>query len=232
MQDLANLCDLAEGEIDGLLAEGIVPTPAEVIAINAAAWGVRSPSNRKELAKGCPVHVGGVWLWPMTIEAGEWYQKTGCKITGAEREALAYAMAKGYDDGNPFVLVDACKSGKSFIATVKATTDAVTLAIDEVLQQMECVEMPPRDDEGGRTMSAGELSQTLAAMTGIDPEFWERRCCFGYAVSMLHTAMQQRNESGKPLPTDPIIQSEIALGWVVEKVRMRHRKESELTDGN
>ena len=232
MQDLAKLCDLTEGEIDGLLAEGITPTPADVVAINAAAWGVRSPHNRMELCKGSPVHVGGVWLWPLTMEAGDWYRRVGCRLDGLEQESLAYAMAHCYAEGEPFVLSGPRKAIKAFVRTIKATPSALTQAISDVLQQMEGVEMPPRDEnEHSKTMTEGELSQTLAAMTSIPPDFWERRCSFGYAISMLHTAMQQRNESGKPLPTDPLIQAEIALGWAVEKVRMRHREESEMTDG-
>jgi hypothetical protein len=184
-----------------------------------------------ELARGMPVHVGGVWLWPLTIESGEWYKRVGCKIEGMESDALAYAMANGYADGDPFLMVDPCKTIKSFVAGIKATRESLTLAISDVLQQMEGAEMPPRESGSSRTMTAGELSQTLAAMTSISPEFWERRCSFGYAVSMLHTAMQQRNESGKPLSTDPVILAEVALGWAVEKVRERHRKETEGIDG-
>jgi len=65
------LASLAEAEIDGLAAEGITPTAAEIVHINALAHLVESPSSRVALARGRPVFVGGAYLWPITLYASD-----------------------------------------------------------------------------------------------------------------------------------------------------------------
>jgi len=223
MCDYGKLCDLAQYEIEDLQAAGITPSPAEIVDLNALAWSVRSTANRMQQSKGAPVRVGGVTLWPLTMQSGAWYRDEGCNIKGLEHEALAYAMAHGYAAGEPFLMDDPATTVKAWSATIKATAGAMTAALDAVLVQMEHPDMPPKPD--GKGLSHGELSAMLAAATGIEPDYWERRCSMPYAVRMLHIAAQQRNESGKQLASDPVVQATIALGWAVEKIRRRHKGE-------
>jgi hypothetical protein len=166
------------------------------------------------------VAVGGVLLWPLTLAASEWYRSVGCNLSGHEHNALAYAMAHCYAAGDPFALAEPGQTVSAWVRTIKATTGSVRAAMESVVLQMENMDMPPNKD--GRTVSVGEVSAMLAAMTSIPPDFWESRCCINYAVAMLHVAMQQANQTGKPLASDPTIKAEIALGWAVLKVRRRH----------
>jgi hypothetical protein len=217
MADYSKLCDLAQYEIEDLQAAGINPTPAEIVELNALAWGIRSTANEMTLAKGTPSTCGNVMLWPLTIEAGEWYNKFGCVIKGMEVEALAYAMAHCYADGNPFVLTNPRKTIKAWSKTIKATTRTLKTAMDDVLVQMESPEMPPREDD--RTFTIGELAAKLSIYTGIPPDYWERQCSIWYGAKMLHFAMEKHNESGKQLESDPIVRATVALGWCVEKIK-------------
>ena len=220
MADHSKLCDLAQYEIEDLQAAGITPSPAEIVKLNALAWAVRSTANEMTLAKGNPVTCGNVLLWPLTIEAGDWYNRIGCAIKGKAVEALAYAMAHCYSDGEPFTITDPRKAVSRWYRTVKATPAMVSVALDSVLSQMESPDMPTRLED--HQPSIGELAAKLAAETGIKPDYWERQCSIKYAVRILHIAMKRKSDTGRPLESDPVIQAQIALGYAVEKIRKAH----------
>ena len=221
MQDLAKLSELAAVEIDALIAEGISPTAAEIVELSALGWNSESPQMRLALSRGVPVHVGGVTLWPLTIEASDWFDRVGCRI-GDGRKALAYAAGHCYADGSPFDCsgVGAVARVFAWWSRLKCTRQAIAEALAQIVAQDEGYEMPPRPGNAGMTL--GEVSCHLAARCGGDVDFWERRCSAQYAFDALKTAVAQADATGESVGSDPKIQATRALGWAVEKIRSRH----------
>jgi len=229
MQDLAKLSELAEAEIESLRADGIDLTPAEIVEINALGWAVESPETRRLLARGAPVAIGGVYLWPMSLYAQDWFDRVGCEMGGLRRQtyAMAYAMAHGRDEGEPLAM-----SGRKaeLIALVwglrlKCTFSELNVAVSQVLQQDEDAEQPP-SETGGMTM--GDFSAFLASACGGDPDFWERRCAAGYTHAVLDALVRQNSAEGMKTLADPRLKSERALGWKIECIK-KSRKEPEPT---
>ena len=227
MQDLAKLSELAEAEIESLRADGIDLTPAEIIEINALGWAVESPETRRLLARGAPVACGGVYLWPMSLYAQDWFNRVGCKLAGNKQQtfALAYAMAHGRDDGEPLAIDGriAEKTVKQWSKSLKCTFGELNVAISQVLQQEEDAEQPP-EETGGMTM--GDFSAFLASACGGDPDFWERRCANGYSHAVLDCIVRQNSADGHKTMADPRIKANRALGWCTLKIK-ESRKEVE-----
>jgi len=225
MQDLAKLSELAEAEIESLRADGIDLTPAEIVEINALGWAVESPETRRLLARGAPVAIGGVYLWPMSLYAQDWFDRVGCQLDGNKQQtyALAYAMAHGRDAGEPLAMEgrEAEKTVKQWGKSLKCTFGELNVAISQVLAQDEDAEQPP-SETGGMTM--GDFSAFLAAACGGDPDFWERRCASGYTHAVLDTLVRQNSADGKKTMADPRLKAERAIGWAVEKIK-KSRKE-------
>jgi len=226
MQDLAKLNDLAQAEIDKLRADGINDlTPAEIVELNALGWAVESPESRRLLARGAPVEIAGVYLWPMSLYAQEWFERVGCHLGGntLQAQALAYAMAHGRDTGDPLAMDGraAEKTVSRWAKSLKCTFGELNVAISQILQQDEEAEQPPSKTGG---MAMGDFSAFLAASCGGDPEFWERRCAAGYTYAVLDCMARQNSAEGKPTASDPRIKAEKAIGWAIEKIR-KSRKE-------
>lgn len=225
MQDLAKLSSLAEAEIDILRADGINLTPAEIVEINALGWAVENPETRRLLARGAPVEIGGVYLWPMSLYAQEWFDRVGCHLSGNVRQAyaLAYAMAHGRDAGEPLAIDGrtAEKIVTRWGKSLKCTFGELNVAISQILQQDEDHEQPPSETGG---MTVGDFSAFLAATCGGDPDFWERRCAAGYTHVVLSAIVRQNSAEGRKTLADPRIKSERALGFAIEKIR-KNRKE-------
>jgi len=225
MQDLAKLSELAEAEIETLRADGIDLTPAEIVEINALGHAVESPETRRLLARGAPVAIGGVYLWPMSLYAQDWFDRVGCQLDGNKQQtfALAYAMAHGRDAGEPLAMEgrDAEKTVKRWGKSLKCTFGELNVAVSQVLQQDEDAEQPP-SETGGMTM--GDFSAFLASACGGDPDFWERRCASGYTHAVLDCLCRQNSADGKKTMADPRIRAERALGWAVEKIKRDRAK--------
>jgi hypothetical protein len=226
MQDLAKLSELAQAEIDNLRADGIDLTPAEIVELNALGWAVESPETRRLLARGAPVEIAGIYLWPMSLYAQEWFSRVGCQLSNNTRRAyaLAYAMAHQYGEGEPLAIDGrtAEKSVARWSKTLRCTFDELNIAISQILQQDEESEQPPSETGG---MCIGDFSAFLAsACPAGSPDFWERRCAAGYAYAVLDTICRQNSAEGRKTISDPRIKAERALGWACEKIR-NSRKE-------
>jgi hypothetical protein len=225
MEDHARLNELAGYEIEDLRTAGIEPTPAEIVELSALGWAVQSPSLRIALARGAPVAVGGVTLWPLTLHASDWHDRIG-SATGHGAYALAYAMAHCYSRRRELDCAEVPVAWWRIIRWVwrlKCTRAALIEAIAQVVSQDEGPDMPPSKD--CKAAKAGDVSSILAATLGGDPEFWERRCSWSYAMDVLSRVHAIANESGRPLASDPAIQATRALGWAVERIKARHAKE-------
>ncbi|MFA5423474.1 MAG: hypothetical protein WC374_06405 [Phycisphaerae bacterium] len=230
MQDLAKLSELAEAEIEKLRADGIDLTPPDIIEINALGWAVESPETRRLLARGAPVAVGGVYLWPMSLYAQEWFNRVGCNLSDNTRQAyaLAYAMAHGRDEGEPLATEGraAEKIVTRWAKSLKCTFGELNVAISQILQQDEDHEQPPGEDTGG--MSMGDFSAFLAAACpGSDPDFWERRCAAGYTHAVLSAIVRQNSAEGKKTLADPRLKAERALGYKIEQIKKSRKEETQ-----
>jgi hypothetical protein len=221
MQDLAKLSELAQAEIESLRADGIDLTPAEIVELNALGWAVESPESRRLLARGAPVPVAGLYLWPMSLYAQEWFDRVGCHLNGNTRQAyaLAYAMAHGREAGDPLAIDgrEAEKTVTRWAKSLKCTFGELNVAISQVLQQDEEAEQPPSEENGG--MTVGDLSAFIAASCGGDPDFWERRCASGYAYAVLDCMVRQNQAEGQKTLADPRIKADRALGFAINKIR-------------
>lgn len=230
MQDLAKLSELAEAEIDNLRADGIDLTPAEIVELNALGWAVESPETRRLLARGAPVSVGGVYLWPMSLYAQDWFNRVGCELDGKASPvyALAYAMAHSRDPGEPLALDgrEAERVVQAWGKTLKCTFDELNVAISQIIQQDEEPDQPPSETGG---MTVGDFSAFLASTCGGDPDFWERRCAAGYTYAVLDAMIRQNSAEKRPTLADPRIKAERALGWAVEKIRKNWKKRKKST---
>jgi len=220
MQDLAKLSELAEAEIESLRADGIDLTPAEIIEINALGWAVESPESRRLLARGAPVEIGGVYLWPMSLYAQEWFDRVGCHLSSNTHQAyaLAYAMCHGRDEGEPLAIEGrtAEKTVSRWANSLKCTFGELNVAISQVLQQDEEHEQPPSETGG---MPIGDFSALLASACGGDPDFWERRCSAGYAYAVLDCITRQNSAEGRKTIADPRIKADRALGFAINKIK-------------
>ena len=234
------LNDLAAREIDALEAAGIRLTAAEVVKLNALGWAIETPCARRELSRGVPVMLcEGVYLWPLTIQAADWFDRVGERLRPSRADvlrhpilsadlpmlALAYAMSNCYAEGNALAVegVEASRAVMAWASALKCTCDAFRDCIRAVIVQQDAPDLPS-DDESPR-MKSGEFSVYLASKAGGTPEFWERGCSVGYAVAVLMRILKQAAADGAPLANDPKIMATRAFG--IEAARIRDlRKEN------
>ena len=221
-QDLAKLSSYAEAEIETLQAEGVTLTPADIIAINALAWQVETQESRRLLARGIPVSVGGVTLWPLTIYAAEWYDRVGCRMGAQATYALAFAMAHGRDDGALDIEGRAAaKAVKRWTRQLTCTDTELQVAMAQILDQDREPDLPQRED--GQTMTLGELVASVVAAVGGTADYWERRVSYGHVLAVVAAIGQQNRADGRPDANDPRLRADRALGYAVERIRRRGR---------
>jgi len=249
MQDLAKLSDFASYSIETLIEEGHDVTPADIVELSALGWGVESPETRRLLARGAPVEIAGVYLWPMTLYAQEWFDRVGCKLPGkAETYALAYCMAHGrgdsqvagktaetwvgklkslvyfiardVDDGEPLKI-----DGRTAIKEVKRWRRSLKCTFGELNVAISQVLMQdeepevPVQDTGGMTI--GDFSAFLASALGATPDYWERQCSAGYTHAVLDAMVRQNTAEGQATSTDPKMKANMVFAEAVEKIRKR-----------
>lgn len=221
MKDSAKLNQLAGAEIERLEGMGITLTPAQIVKLNALGWEVQTPEIRRHLSRGVPVAVGGQYLWPMSLYAQDWFDRVGREFDGVtiQKYALAYAMAKGRESGEPLAEDNEMirEDILDWVSNLRCTDDELTIAINQVLAQEETPEQPPDPSETGG-MEVGEFSASLVAACGGDPEFWERRCSAGYTHAVLDALARLKDTSDHPAEYTKKIIAERALGWAAEKI--------------
>lgn len=222
MRDECKLSDLARAEIETLQADGVALTPENIVRINALSWEVESPQSRALLSRGVPVFIGEVMLWPLTIHAADWFQRS-CNQGDVQWQTLclAYAMTFGRSSG-PELDVEGERVYKTVLKWARSAFrrvrfDEVTEAIYQVLQQDTTEDDPPSKNDGG--MLPGELSALLVSAVGGSPEMWERQVSIGYVRAVLTATAQQNKADGKPCASDPRIVATRALGWEIECIR-------------
>lgn len=235
MRDLTKMSDLARGELADLRAAGVSPTDDEIVRLNALAWAVESPPSRMLLARGLPVQVGGVTLWPLTLQAADWWERERASMSIPDQEAaLGYAMAHGRADDGPLLLSGraAEKAVRSWRKGLRCTARELGEASAQIMSQLEGDEAPPALD--GSTpdgLSPGDLSAFLTASVGGPPGMWEREVCIPYALAVMREIVRQNRADDKPCRADGRLEAIRALGWEIEKIKRRHAAESGAADG-
>jgi hypothetical protein len=199
MQDTSRLSDHAQARIDELRDEGIDLTPAEIVRINALAWGIESPESRLTTSKGDPVYVGGVILWPQTIHAYDWHCKVAKDMPTVwhGRIALAYSMAHGYSDDGKLDVYGwrAVAAVTAWGARLRCRMDALIEAMSQIIQQDEEEPVPP--SENNERGSLGQISSKISAITGLTPETVERKMSMKHAVAIACRAGEQLKTDGE-----------------------------------
>lgn len=231
------LNDLAAREIAALEAEGIRLTAAEVVKLNALGWAVETPCARRELSRGVPVMLcEGVYLWPLTIQAADWFDRVGERLRANKLMAirhpvlsadlpmlaLSYAMAHCYAAGNALEIdgSEASSAVLSWASKLKCTADAFRDAVQSVIAQQDGPTINAESETP--SIKPGEFSVYLAARAGGTPEYWERACSVGYAVAVFMDILKQAAADGAPLPNDPKLLATRAFG--IEAARIRESR--------
>lgn len=230
------LSDLAADRIDALLAEGVNPTPAEVVMLNALAWEIESPRHRATLARGVPSFAGRVALWPLTLAAEAWWSEAvkSAKSSAEQMMLLGYAMAHARQqdalDGTPHY--EAVKRAEKWCKALRVRANELSVAIDEVLAQDEDVPhiKGPKDKER-YGLTPAQLVAILAAATGIKPDVWEREVAVSYLREQLRAvAAQQAADNGGSLKDSDMIAATRQFALYVETIRSRAARERHGTD--
>lgn len=220
MTRYATISHLAQIELDQLADLGITPTPAEIVEMSALGWEVETSDTTQYLARGVPVRVGGAVLWPLTLAAGDWYDRKGTRYRDTHG-ALAYAMAHGHTEA---IATATEKDVRQWVRKLTCTRGQLDVAISEVLAQDTEADMPPEKQDAKH--SAIPLTATLLAAVGGTPEMWERQMSIGYIRRVMDAVVMQNTEQGKSSASDPRLRAQVALYYAAEKVRKRAQAEA------
>jgi len=188
MREPRGLCDLARHKLAALRAAGCAVSDDDVVRLNALAWEIETPSNRRELSRGRPVAAGSYWLWPLTIAGAHWFESVGCALPMPDA-ALAYAMAHGRDD----IATHGWAEVKRWYHGLTCTHAELLLAIAEVEEQDA---RDPTPDRARGDMTLGRLVAMMQAQHGGDAETWERYVSLGYVCDLIDTSVQQQSAGG------------------------------------
>jgi hypothetical protein len=232
MSDWGEIAGNAEAEIAMLRADGIEPTPAEIVKINALAWQIESPHLRLSTARGIPVPVGGAWLWPLTIAAMAWYEDVGAQFATyqSQRHALAYAMSHGYDESLATLRgPDARRAVGRWASRLRCRKEALDVAMAQVLAQGETEgDAPPL--QGNPDIQLSDIAAGISALTGMAPEHIERRMSFSYAVRLLNAAIVAQSQADNSAPDPDYINAEREMGYYLLRLRKSRQEKQEGKD--
>lgn len=204
----------ARYELASLRSQGFVLTDDDVCLINALCWEIENPQARRELSAGFPVKVGGVVLWPRTVQAVHWFERAGCDMPDATF-ALAYSMAKGRE---PDMLLADWQDVLRWAERLTCTRDELIVAMSEVHAQDERDPIPVKESE--RENSVAELSTRMHAIHGGDIEQWERHCSFGYLCDLADVIAGQTIDGG----IDKLLKDRANLALYVAVRAIKERK--------
>ena len=225
---LHSLSDLAAESIETLSAEGVKVTPHDVLHIAALADLVMTPTLRLSLARGKPVPVGGVTLWPLTLAANDWWYSVGVNFRSRKLKtwALAFAMAEG-NRLLPYDPKQAEREVEAWKANVRCRTQALVQAISLVQEQDAIIDT----GEKGPKATPGEISLMLTAMTGIKPRVWEYLCSMSYTFALIDAIVDHNSADGTSTKHDPSVKALRALGLAMDRIRERHFREAGKANG-
>jgi hypothetical protein len=187
--EMRRLTDYAAAQIERLHEDGIELTPEQVLTIAAIGRCVESPTARLELSRGCPVHVGGAVLWPLTLAGSDWFTRHEGDLGKYQLYGLAYAMAYGRE---PLPEVGVKAAVKRWAIGLRCRVNELDEACQQVLAQDE---QPPAVTSNNAPPTFGDLSAILTAICGGSPDVWEYQCSMRYANELLSHKLALMSES-------------------------------------
>jgi hypothetical protein len=183
MKNYRTLSSQAEAEIEALRYKGVTLSDSDIIAINALAWEIETPSKRVSLARGKPCKCGNVWFWPLTIHSGTWWDECGCEMKNSEH-ALAYAMA--HRDADLYTVTE--EQIESWFKTIRATIQEVRHCLTIIIDQCKRDDLPVKEDN---SITLAQLAQLMVDNHGGTFEMWERQCSIDYVRNFIDTTCKQ-----------------------------------------
>ena len=210
------LNDLAEVELTSLQNDGINPTWEQVCQINHLCQKVESPSIRAVSATGQPYNLNGRVLWPLTVQAAEWFQWISEEVSDESLllAGLLLAHERGRDEGAFDSLYDipaAHKSMTEYKQGMAATLMECMVAINALKADS------PEGDGSKEDLNTSELIAFLVAETGIEPDVWKCRVSLAYIVDQI--AAINLSKHGSDAVKTSYINAEKSLGVALMEIR-------------
>jgi len=229
------LSELASAEIDELRDQGMYPTDQDIVTINALAWEIQNPTNEILSARGEPVRIPGAVLWPLTLQASDWWSDYGKWFTTLDEQtkALGFLMAHGRRVCLRSRLATRSVARRAVFAWgrhLPCTFAQLQIAVGSVLEQMRTSgdDTNQADEEPDRTSggepdrtSSGELIAFLVSSTGLDAEYWERRVSVPFINEQVRVIVKQLQVDDKPSKDDPRIIAERNMGFALKEIKER-----------
>jgi len=176
----AYLNELAACKIAELEAEGVTVSHADAVMLNAICWALRGEGMPQNIrSRGRPVDVGGVRLWPYTIQAICAVEDIDTSNMSDEDQlyAFAYILAHGREQG----VFDKPLSTKK----VRQWAKRLTCTPEELQTAIQDVTLSDSDFDTGFAKKEKQpminMIATLQRLFGQTAEYWEREVSSGYA---------------------------------------------------
>lgn len=173
------LTDYSAAQIEKLKSSGVNLTPEHILTIAAIGRLVESPSARLDCARGRPVVISGVSLYPLTLAASDWFTRHQKAMGDYCLHALAYAMAHGRE---PLPEINVARVVKQWASTLKCRLKELDVACQQVLAQDA---QPESSNNNKDSMTIGDLSMTMTSICGGSPDVWEYQCSMRYVNELL-----------------------------------------------
>jgi len=165
--------DIARHEIGKLRSDGIEPTLDELAEIIELGRRVENPRcNLSPMVEPEPLYLADRVLWPLTLQAEEWFATMGGSFAGEFGLcAVCYAAQHGRETG-AFVPLYTMRAA---MEAVRAWRAGCTATIEEVAEAAERLTGHAPREESKRKPADADLGRILAelmAATGQPPEYW------------------------------------------------------------
>jgi len=221
------LSELASAEIEELRDQGLNPTDQDIVTINALAWEIQHLTNEILSARGEPVRIPGAVLWPLTLQASDWWSSYGEWFTTLDEQtkALGFLMAHGRRVCLRSRLATRSVARRAVFAWgrhLPCTFAQLQIAVGSVLEQMRTnSDDTKRDEDEPDRTSNGELIAFLMSSTGLDAEYWERRVSVPFINEQVRVIVKQLQVDDKPSKDDPRIIAERNMGLALKEIKER-----------
>jgi len=229
-----DLAQILGGYLSQLTAQGITPTPLELVQLVRACERLQRPSGAEDYpAAGRPFKAGNVWLWPFTQQASRWYSRVVDWFDGdLERAVLAFALAHGRQHGifcylDTFTKAHAAVS--EFADELAATPSEIDVAISHCMSQMPGHgRAQPEDPDApfdAHDPCGIDATALMVLNFGGTAEYWESAVSVAFVHSALRTATIQSDATGEQMRKVPQIEATGDIGLLIEKIESDHAAE-------
>lgn len=214
-QSPSHLSDLAQNELQGLVEAGINPTWDQIVWINDLCRKVENPKLTQVSVTGKPERINGRTLWPLTLQAGEWYAWACDQLDEANLLiALSYAHENARKPDAFVGLYDVVESVK----VLKEYQSGLNVTISELLKAVHALnDTESEHATDDKSVDREEIIAGLVAKTGIPPDYWMCRVSIDY-ISAQIDAINDIDGEGQTQKSK-YIDAEKALGRALMEIR-------------